>query len=334
MKVLLTKPFFETDVEYIKSKLDENIRLIIPQSFDTEAIQEEAKDADVLLGGMISEAILQEAKKLKFIQIPWTGVDNLNFELLAKYNTVVCNSHSNATIVAEHAIALMLDAAKKISYHDRLMRKGNWNRPGINLENKLTPFSKPINKSTIAIVGYGSIGKKIQQFLSGFECNFKIFNRELKQDLKKELKISYFSVEDLENELHDVDFVFISVPLTEVTRGFVDNTFFSAMNENGVLINISRGEVLNENDLYQCLNENKIGYAAIDTWYNYPSKDNPIAFPSLKNNFQELDNIILSPHRAGYINSGFPHLDDAIENLNRQNRGEDLKNIISIDKKY
>ena len=168
MKVLLTKPFFETDVEYIKSKLDENIRLIIPQSFDTEAIQEEAKDADVLLGGMISEAILQEAKKLKFIQIPWTGVDNLNFELLAKYNTVVCNSHSNATIVAEHAIALMLDAAKKISYHDRLMRKGNWNRPGINLENKLTPFSKPINKSTIAIVGYGSIGKKIQQFLSGF----------------------------------------------------------------------------------------------------------------------------------------------------------------------
>ena len=66
------------------------------------------------------------------MQIPWTGVDNLNFELLKKYNVTVCNSHSNSLAVAEHAIALMFDAAKKISYHDRLLRIGEWNRENRN----------------------------------------------------------------------------------------------------------------------------------------------------------------------------------------------------------
>ena len=141
MKVLLTKPFLESDLEYISERLADGIEIVKPSAFTPEAIANSAADADVLFGGNLAEPILQAAKNLKFAQIPWTGVDNLDFDLLKKYDVTIANSHSNAVIVAEHGVALMLDAAKKISYHDRQMRHGEWNRVK-PAGNEVSPFSK------------------------------------------------------------------------------------------------------------------------------------------------------------------------------------------------
>ena len=113
MKVLFTKHFFEKDIEYIKNQLNDKILLIFPNSYNEKGLLEHAMKADVLFGNFFSRRIINRAKNLKFIQIPWTGVDNIDLELLKEYNVKLCNSHSNAKDVAEHAISLMMAAAKK-----------------------------------------------------------------------------------------------------------------------------------------------------------------------------------------------------------------------------
>lgn len=332
MKVVTTKSFFESDLDYMKSRLSSDVELIIPETFDEEAILKYAPEADAFLGAYFTEPILTAAKNLKLVQIPWTGVNTLDFDLIDKFQIVVCNSHSNSYVVAEHAIALMMDAAKKISYHDALMRKGNWNRPGLN-ENENSPFSKTLLNSKIGIVGFGAIGEDIYNMMQGFKCTFKVFNRKAKPTIDSE-NITFHAISEIYEELGNLDFVIISIPLTDKTKGLIDQKFLGAMNENGVLINISRGEVIEEGDLFTALDTKKIGFAAIDTWYNYPNKNNPIALPSLSFPFHELSNIVLSPHRAGFVEGGFPHLDDAIENLNRLVNNKALINIVSSKKGY
>jgi D-3-phosphoglycerate dehydrogenase len=334
MKVLLTKAFFSSDIEYIKQRLNPSIEIVTPSDFSEDGIAQVAEDVDVLFGGFVSDKILKAASTLKFIQVPWTGIENVNLDLIRKYQIKLCNSHSNSKIVAEHAIALMFDAAKKIAYHDRLMREGNWNRPGIN-QNTINPFSKSIFGSTVGVIGYGAIGRNIYKMLSGFDCKFLIWDKYMNEKSNVESNITFYSTDETSFEkLSNVNYLFLAIPLTDETKSLVNKDFLSHLNENCIIINTSRGEVIDESDLYKCLLSKQISFAAIDTWYNYPNKEHPLVYPSLKNDFHKLDNIVLSPHRAGFINDSYPHLDDAIENLNRYYEGKELINIVSFDKKF
>lgn len=334
MKVLLTKAFFPSDIEYIKQRLNPAIEIVTPSNYSEDEVAKVAEDVDVLFGGLISDKVLKVASNLKFIQIPWTGIENVNLDLIEKYKITLCNSHSNSKVVAEHAIALMFDAAKKIAYHDRLMREGNWNRPGINT-NTMTPFSKSVFGSCVGIIGFGAIGQNIHQMLSGFNCKFLIWDKYVDTKINTENNITFYSMDEASFEkLNQVDYLFLCIPLTEETKTLVDKRFLSHLNEHCIIINTSRGEVIDESDLYKSLVSNKMTFAAIDTWYNYPNKEHPLVYPSLTNDFHKLDNIVLSPHRAGFISDSFPHLDDAIENLNRFYEGKELINIVSFEKRF
>ena len=171
------------------------------------------------------------------------------------------------------------------------------------------------------------------KILSGFGCKFSIFSRSGKAVAGFE-NAQYFQTQDIYRQLDDIDFVFLALPLTPDSKNLVDAKFLSAMNNRSVLINLSRGELVNEDDLFKALQEKQIGAAAIDVWYNYPKSGETVTFPSEKHDFHKLDNITLSPHRAGYADSGFLHLDDAIDNLNNYKTGKPLKNVISLNDKY
>jgi phosphoglycerate dehydrogenase-like enzyme len=332
MKVLLTKRFFKSDLEYIKKRVPDSI-IFLNEDFVKDELINLAKEADVFFGGLIDKDLVVAAENLKFIQIPWNGVDNLDWELIESLDITLCNSHSNAFVVAEHAVALLFDALKKISHHDRLMREGNWNRIFPGVVNDVSPFSSSLREKRIGILGFGSIGKSIYRMLGGFECDFKVFNRtgfldEFYTDLTS------YPMTDLNLEVTDLDVLFIALPLTAETNSLIDQDCFNSMPENLVLVNISRGAIVNEEALYNSLKSKIIGWAAIDTWYSYPNVENPIKPPSINFPFESLQNITMSPHRAGYIDSGFPHLDDAIENLNRSLKEEGLINVISVKNKY
>lgn len=334
MNVLLTKSFFPEDLDYISKRLLKGINLIIPASFEEQSLVQIVPGVEVFFGSLVTENILKAATDLKFIQIPWTGVENLDFDLLQKYNVVVCNSHSNSSAVAEHAVALMMDAAKKLSYHDRLLRQGKWNRLISNQLNTVSPFSSLISNSKVGIIGFGAIGKRIYEILKGFNCTFKAFTKDKLNSAEEIEHLLILPPSEIINELHELKFVFVTVPLTKETFRMVNKKFLSSMSTDAVLINISRGEIVEEEDLFKALQDNTISFAAIDTWFNYPTRNNPEVFPSTRFNFHLLDNIILSPHRAGYVKEGLPHLDDAIENLNRFYLGKQLINKVSLIDRY
>lgn len=132
VKIVLTRSLLPTDKKYIEDGLkkivQESFELLEPNTYDENGILEIIDDADVLLGPYVTKKIIQKAEHLKLIQVPWTGMDTFNFEAMKDSNIPVCNTHSNADAVAELAVAIVLDLLKKVSYHDRKMRVGNWNR--------------------------------------------------------------------------------------------------------------------------------------------------------------------------------------------------------------
>ena len=135
--------------------------------------------------------------------------------------------------------------------------------------------------------------------------------------------------------LEKVDYVFLCVPLTEETRGFFGAEQFAAMKETAIMINTSRGEIVDEDALFAALKDKKIGGAAMDTWYNNPKTPfDTDCKPSLKNPFETLDNLVLSPHRAAMIAGELPHLEDAVMNINRTVDGLEPLNVVSVDKKF
>ena len=334
IQVLLTRSFFDNDIKYISSKIKDGGEIIVPESFDEETLIKYAADVNIFFGPVISKKLCEAAPNLLFIQVPWTGIDNLNFELIKEIGVKVCNSHSNAYAVAEHAVAMMLDAAKKLSYHDRNMRLGDWNRPKPNHENLISPFSKRISNSNIGIIGYGHIGQLVKKYLSAFDCKFYVADISI-STCKVEEETQFFPMSKVNDVLSTSDFVFLCVPLTNETRRFWGKEKFHAMRNDSILINTSRGEIVDESALYYALTNSEIAGASMDTWYNNPKNpyDVPV-FPSKNFSFEKLDNLIMSPHRAAMIQGELPHLDDAILNINRTILGMEPLNVVNVEKQF
>ncbi|MBN2770556.1 MAG: hypothetical protein JXR90_07665 [Spirochaetes bacterium] len=330
IKVLLTKKYFNSDKNYINDKVGDIAELIDTNDYSEQGLLKEAENADVLFGSFVTENLLRHASNLKLIQIPWTGVDNLNYEVLRKFSFPVCNSHSNSQAVAEHAIALLLSLIKKIPYHDRLLRQGDWNRPKIDKEPEYDNFSDSLQDKTVVFIGYGSIAKKIAGFLDPFKC--KLIAIDESQNEYKELT-NKMKPENIDEALKIADIVFVTVPFTEKTKDLINETKISLLKPSSYLINISRGSIVNEKALFEALKNKIIAGAGIDVWYNYPKDSNP-THPSSNYPFYELPNIVMSPHRAGFIKGELPHLDDATENIIRLHQGRELINKINLENKY
>lgn len=334
MKVLLSKALMAADREYIAARLEPGIDIVDPPEWNEAGVLKALPEANVVMGGLLSEAVLAAGQHVAFWQIPWTGVDTLNFELLERTNATVCNSHSNAGIVAEHAIALMLAIGKKLPYHDREMREGRWNRVSKD-GNDVSPFSRTIAGTRAVILGYGAIGQGIARRLQGFDVTTEVVNTSgILPDGGGNGVSRAWKTSDLNQAVSGVDWLFVALPLTDATRNLVDVSIVNSMGSSANLINISRGAIVDETALFDALASNAIEGAGIDTWYSYPTPSEPVRAPSQNHSFESLQNVVMSPHRAGYATGGFPHLDDAIENLNRALAGRTLINVVSDGKGY
>lgn len=328
-KVLLTKRFFNNDINYIRTALSPEVQLVIPENYDLDTLISLSKDVEVFLGPNLSPALLAAAEKLELIQIPWTGVDKLELSNLVGYNFLLCNSHSNSFAVAEHSVALALALLKNIPYHHTELTKGNWNRPKIDASNVVSPFSISIKGLNVGLLGYGNIASKIHNLLLGFGCNFYVCSKNVKEFRPEQRVIKTFLMEDIDDFLKATTLLFVCLPLTSETIQLLDYSKLSLL-RNSYLINTSRGEVIDEKSLFELLSDKIISGAAIDTWTGvFKDGEKPSCFA-----FEKMANVILSPHRAGMIEGELPHLDDAILNINNLCSGLPLINIVDINEKY
>jgi len=335
MKILIlskmAKPqVWEKAFNELNKKTKLNLEFIIPKTEKRENIKKYLKEVEVTIGGTFTKEDLEQAKKLKLIQIPFAGVDKLDFDLYKNCQGIyICNIHSNRTAVAEHAFALILALAKNIVINDRDLRLGRWHgfstkEPTVQLQGK-----------SLGIVGLGSIGWEIAKI--GHSLGMKVFALKRKieeKDLKKKNILEFLGEKkDLEKVIKESDFIVVAVPLTRETKGLIGKKELKLM-KGKYLINISRGVVIDEEALFKSLKEGNLLGAAIDTWYQYPSSEQREILPS-KYDFHKLDNIIMSPHIAGYTDRALEeNIKSVFDNIVKIYYGEEPENRIDPELEY
>jgi phosphoglycerate dehydrogenase-like enzyme/ribonuclease HI len=335
MKILvlsrMVKPqVWEKTFNELNKKVKLNLEFIIPEAEGKGVIKKYLKEIEVAIGGTFTKKDLEQAKKLKLIQIPFAGVDKLDFSLYKNYpNIFICNIHANKNAVAEHAFALILALAKNVVINDRDLRVGKWH----GFSTKETTVQ--LQGKSLGIVGLGSIGWEIAKI--GHALGMKVFALKRKieeKDLKKKDILEFLGEKkDLEKVIKESDFIVVAVPLTKETSGFIGEKELKLM-KGKYLINISRGTVIDEEALFESLKEHHLAGAAIDTWYQYPSSEQKEVLPS-KYDFQKFYNVVMSPHTAGYTDRALEeNIESVFENIVKIYYGEEPENQIDPELEY
>ena len=331
MKIVLTRSMVPGDIQYIKDGLDKEIKgqyeFVVPEEFTEDGICAVCSGADILLGPYVTKKIVETASNLKLIQVPWTGMDTFDFNSVQDAMVPICNTHSNADSVAEIGVAIVLDLLKKVSYHDRKMRAGNWNRD----QKPLNLKSKMLNKQTVCVLGFGNIGSRIGKLIAAFGANVIAVDGYAR---KNETVSEIYKNEDIKEAVSKADVVICTLPLTVGTRGLINHEIFAAMKDGVVFINMSRADVVDEEAVWNALQSGKIGAFGSDVWWNAPKRGESQSYPSAKHEFWKLDNVVMSPHRAGFIENSLPHLDGAIENIIALVKGQKLTGIVDMTKGF
>tara|TARA_Y100000996_G_C22472603_1_gene622773 strand:+ start:162 stop:1124 length:963 start_codon:yes stop_codon:yes gene_type:complete len=274
-------------IELLKSNKDFNVDLITDLSRDNLLKILPKYDGVTLRRGKLDYEILKNCKKLKVIARHGVGYDNVDTNYIKENNiTLLVTHNSTSTSPAEHIMFMILNIYKGREMFDQMVREGNFHKAiHLQINDNFEVFNKKI-----LIIGFGRIGKKLIKKCLGFDMNVLVYDPYI--DEKTITSLGGKKITDLEDTLKEVDIVSMSVPLTEKTKNMISYKEISLMKKSSIIINASRGGVVNENDLNKALNNNIISFAGLDVFEKEPpEKNNPL----LKNK-----RVLLSPHAATF----------------------------------
>ena len=225
----------------------------------------------------VDEQFLGSAPKLRMIQTG-SGFDNVDLAACRKRGIQVFSAPGvNAAAVAEHVMALMLSWYKNIPYLDSFMKSHRD-------EKELDYAGGELAGKTIGIIGTGHIGKKVASLCSIFDMNVLGYSRKKTAD-------SVIEMTELDDLLRRSDIITVHVPLTEESREMIGMAELAKMKKSALLINTSRGAVIEENALIDALRKGQIAGACLDVFTEEPlSQESPL---------RDMKNVILTPHTAG-----------------------------------
>lgn len=281
------------------------------------------EEADAAIALRLPLQALEKAKRLRFVQVPAAGVDWLDVEELAARGVSVASAKGcNARAVAEHALALIFALAKRIPQQDAELKQGLWRQ--YTDEN----FLDDIHGSTLAIVGYGSIGRELARMAKALGMRVLGVRRSPGPDSVADLVCG---LENLQDVLREADYVVVALPLTEETRGIIGERELRAMKRTAFLINVGRGPVVDEKALKRALTEGWIAGAGIDVWWRYPPEE---GWPSVEE-VHRLPNVVATHHKAGWTRKAREScLRFAAENVLRFLKGLTPLNLVEPGKGY
>ncbi|MGY5874323.1 MAG: 2-hydroxyacid dehydrogenase [Candidatus Thorarchaeota archaeon] len=304
---------------------------VVRSSRDIDSMIEHGGDATVIASGRVPGEYIHSAPNLRLIQTFGVGINSIDRDaVLERGDITVCNSHLNASEVAEYTISLLFAAAKNLAMNDREMRRGDW-----SLRYGGPIYNVELRNKTCLLVGLGAIGLEIAKRLRVFGIQVHAVTRT--GVIREEGIANQISpIDQIHKSIPEADFVILALPLTDESMGLVDEKFLNQMKSSSILVNISRGAIVDEAALFSALKNNQIRAAALDVWWRYPSRDSEGAiYPSEEFPFHELDNMTLSPHRASYsenIERGLVSF--AGENILRFIRGAIPLNMVDMKNGY
>ena len=231
----------------------------------------------------LDEAFFAKAPRLRVVGRMGVGYDNVDVEAARRHGIRVVNTPLPVIEpVAEHTILLMIAVARRLIPGDRAVREGRWREPG-NF-----PGPELLGK-TLSLVGLGNTGRRVAEIaVRGFGMTAVYFARVERAEAEKALGLRRLS---LEETLAAGDFISVHVNLTPETRGMIGARAFSLMKEGAVLINLSRGPVVDENALIEALRSGRLGGAGLDVFEKEP--------PGGENPLLSLPNVVVTPHIGG-----------------------------------
>lgn len=280
-------------------------------------------DYDIFVGKYLSSKLLKTANKLRAIFAYKTGVEEFPLNELKERGINIYNSHCNALIIAEYTIGLLMSLTQRISEFDKKMREGIW-------YDYANPYWCSIKDMKIGILGYGNIGKQINILLNKLEIKTYTIKRSNKKTYE-----NINTVKNFDALVNECDVIISALPDTPDTRKIFNKKVFEKM-KGKYLVNVGRGSVINEKDLFNALKNKDIAGAAIDTWENKAIHgSNKKVLPSKNVHFELLDNIILSPHQAtktkGWQEN---YINDTQRNIINYILGNEVDNKVNLTKGY
>jgi phosphoglycerate dehydrogenase-like enzyme len=248
-------------------------------------------DFEILIAGSLRREHLLASPGLHSLVIPWAGLPKATRGLLMDYPQLrVHNIHYNAPATAEMAVALLLACGKTIVPVDQAMRSGKWLRR--------KPLMSLTGKNAL-ILGFGAIGRALVNRLRGLCINPMVIARRARTEGDTR-PLQIMGPEKLHAMLRLSDIVLICLPFTDQTKDMIGAEELELLPEGAILVNVSRGPIVQEEPLYNALQQGHLFGAGLDVWYRYPTigESSQPVFPS-HFPFHELDNVVMSPHRAG-----------------------------------
>ena len=267
------------------SFLRENeFKVIEIENFEIQNLKEQLKDVDGILlrTTKLDKEILEHCDNLKIISRHGVGYDNVDLDFLNENKIALCiTSTSNAVSVAEHVLSFFIYLTKNLSLSDSLVKEGNFEK-----RSQLPNFFELYQKKVL-IIGFGRIGKEVAKRCLGFDMEVYVYDPFLDNEII--IRNQCIPIEKNQG-LAIADFITIHLPLNRDTKNFISQTELNLMRKNSILVNTSRGGIVNENDLCIALDSKKIQGAGMDVFVSEPPESN--------HPFFKLDNILLTPHNA------------------------------------
>ena len=277
---ITTLPFNKDNLAFLEKSFDVTINPL-GRKIKNEEVYEQVNKADYVIAGTekYDQELLSKLVNLKGISRVGIGIDNIDLDIAAKNNIKVFNTPEEpAKGVAELTIAFILNLLREISSHQLNLNQGNWERT----------LGKSLNEATISLIGGGRVAKNVSKFLlSAGVKKIKVFDiLDLSTD--PDWKHESISICGFEECLSNSDIVSLHVPMNEENKNMISKKELLVMGKNSYLINVSRGGLINEEDLYEALNSNLIKGAALDVFATEPYEGKLL----------ECKNLIATPHVA------------------------------------
>lgn len=320
-------PFYsDADLTALRSQLHPDVDLTVGSAVPAPA------ELDILIAGRPQREQITASPNLRALIIPWAGLPEPTRLLMLEFpHIAVHNLHHNALPVAEHALALLLAAAKFVVPMDRSLRTGDWSpryqpNPSILLHGRRA-----------LILGFGAIGQQVARLCRGLGMDVVAMRRKSSRPSSgADDGILLAAPEALHTLLPRADVLIVCLPHTPETDGLIGADELALLPPGAMLVNIGRGPIVDEGALYHALRKGNLYAAGLDVWYTYPADEAsrahtpPSAYP-----FHELDNVVMSPHRAGgSTDTERLRMQHLVELLNVAARGEPMPNRVDLEAGY
>ena len=305
--LMLRDAFYEANPTLVEelNKIGNVKVLYTDNGIEKAQLLREVKDVEIILVAVvkIDKEVIDAATKLKYIIKYGAGYDNIDFEYAYQKGMRVTNAPGlNAQSVADLAFGLMLNAARAIVKKDGEIKSSHWE----------LSMGYEIHSKKLGIVGFGSIGQAIAKRATGFEMETIVLANHKDMEAAEKLNVNFVERDRL---FQEADYIIIATSLTEKNKHMVNKDTLSLMKPTAFLINISRGSLVNEEDLIEALVNNRIKGAALDVFENEP----PV------NELPLLKNVIATPHIGGATYESIMRIGNiSVSNIKKYMSGEEL----------